>query len=72
MEIKIPDHYEKYKFYSKEDACIEICHNTEYIYDEAVEFVKSLGFKVTGGDMWYDEMFKDWRGYVNVYLEFTE
>lgn len=67
--MKIPDHYEKYKFYSKEDACIEICHDTAYTYDEAVEFVKSLGFKVTGGDMWFDEMFKDWRGYVNVDLE---
>ena len=62
-----PDHYEKYKMYSKEDACIEICHNQEYSYEQAVSFVESLGYKVTdGGHILYDEMFGDWRGFVNV------
>ena len=68
-EIKTPDYFERYKFYSKEDACIEIQHNTEYSYSEAVEFVRSLGYTIKGGDMWYDPMFKDWRGYVNIVLE---
>lgn len=65
--IKNPDYYEKYKFYSKEDACIEICHNNEYTYSDAVKFVESLGFTVLdGGYMLYDSMFDDWRGFVNV------
>lgn len=68
--MKIPEHYEKYKFYSKEDACIEICHSTEYSYDDAVDFVKSLGFKVIdGGYIMHDSMFADWRGFVNVEVE---
>lgn len=68
--MKIPDHYERYKFYSKEDACVEICHSTEYSYDDAVDFVKSLGCKVIdGGYMMYDPMFGNWRGFVNVEVE---
>ena len=67
MEIKKPDHFERYKFYSDEDACIEICNSTEYTYSDAILFVESLGYDIReGGDMWYDNMFKDWRGYVNV------
>lgn len=65
--MKIPDHHEEYKFYSKEDACIEICHSGIYTYNEAVEFVESLGHKVIdGGYILYDSMFGDWRGFVNV------
>lgn len=65
--IKKPDHYEKYKFYSKDDACIEICHSGEYTYEDAVDFVKSIGFIVLdGGHITYDSMFGDWRGFVNV------
>lgn len=68
--MKKPDYYEEYKFYSKEDACIEICHNEEYTYEEAVEFVESLGHKVVdGGYVSYDDMFKDWRGFVNVEVD---
>ena len=67
-DIKTPDYFERYKFYSKEDACIEIQHNTEYLYNDAVDFVRSLGYDIKGGDMWYDPMFKDWRGYINVVL----
>ena len=68
--MKTPDHYEKYKFYSKEDACVEICHSTEYTYDEAVSFVESMGLKVIdGGYIMYDSMFNDWRGFVNVEVE---
>ena len=65
--IKIPDYYERYKFYSKEDACIELQHNSEYFYRDAVKFVESLGLKaVDGGDVLFDPVFDDWRGYVNV------
>ena len=65
--IKIPDYYERYKFYSKEDACIELQHNSEYSYRDAVKFVESLGLKtVDGGDVLFDPVFDDWRGYVNV------
>ena len=67
-DIKTPDYFERYKFYSKENACIEIQHNTEYSYNEAVDFVRSLGYTVKDGDMWYDPKFKDWRGYINVVL----
>lgn len=62
-----PDYYEEYKMYSKEDACIEICHNKEYSYEQAVSFVTSLGYKVTdGGYILHDQMFGDWRGFVKV------
>lgn len=67
-DIKKPDYFERYKFYSKENACIEIQHNIEYSYNEAVDFVRSLGYAIKDGDMWYDPMFKDWRGYINVVL----
>lgn len=40
MEIKKPDHFERYKFYSDEDACIEICHSTEYTYSDAILLLK--------------------------------
>lgn len=65
--ITKPDFHEAYKFYSKEDACVEICHNSEYTYEQAVDFVKSLGLKVIdGGYIEFDSMFGDWRGYVNI------
>ena len=68
-DIKTPDYFERYNFYSKENACIEIQHNTEYSYNEAVDFVRSLGYAIKDGDMWYDPMFKEWRGYINIVLE---
>lgn len=65
--IEIPDYYERYKFYSKEDACIELQHNSEYSYRDAVKFVESLGLKVVdGGYVLFDPVFDDWRGYVSV------
>ena len=67
-EIKTPHYFERCNFYSKEDACIEIQNDTEYSYRDAVGFVRSLGYTIKGGDMWYDDMFKDWRGYVNVVI----
>lgn len=70
MMIKKPDHHEKYKFYSEEDACVEICNSSEYSYEEAEKFVESLGLVVrSGGHISYDSMFNDWRGFVNIEIE---
>ncbi|MEG0153730.1 MAG: hypothetical protein RR744_11265 [Cellulosilyticaceae bacterium] len=69
MNIKQPDYFERCTFYS-EDACIEICNDAEYLYEDAVLFVESLGYTVKdGGYMGYDEMFRDWRGFVNVIIK---
>lgn len=67
--IKAPDYFERYKFYSECDACIEIQNDSEYTYHDAVEFVRSLGYVVrSGGHVEYDDVFKDWRGYINIVI----
>ena len=67
--IKTPNYFEKYKFYSESDACIEIQNDSEYTYHDAVGFVRSLGYTVrSGGHVEYDDVFKDWRGYVNIVI----
>ena len=67
MSIKIPNHYTPYKLYSSEDACIEICNSSYYTYEDAVNFVRYLGYTVIdGGYVMFDEMISDYRGFVRV------
>lgn len=63
-----PTYYQEYKLYSEHDACIEICSDTKYTLQQALEFVVSLGYEVKADQSWidYDDMFCDWRGYVGV------
>ncbi len=67
--MRITDYYELFKPYSAEDICIELQNNSEYSYAEATKFVESLGYTVKdGGNVSYDNVFDDWRGFVNIEL----
>lgn len=70
-KVRIPDHFERYKFYSPEDASIEIQNETQYSTEDAIEFVKSLGYEIRGNhnEVAYDSMFGDWRGSIDVVVE---
>ncbi|WP_343580675.1 hypothetical protein [Acinetobacter sp.] len=70
-KVRIPDYFERYKFYSVEDASIEIQNETQYSTEEAMEFVKSLGYEIRGNhnEVAFDSMFGDWRGSINVVVE---
>lgn len=62
-----PTYFDTHNMYSEADACVEFCHIDEYTYEQAIAFVEALGHTVRdGGYCGYDDMFKDWRGYVNV------
>lgn len=70
-EVKTPDWWERHKFYSEEDASIEIVNDTPYSTEEAIKFVESLGYEIRGGynEMLFDPMFRDWRGSIDVVVK---
>lgn len=70
--IKQPDYYEPYKLYNPDEACVEICHSSSYTTEEAILFVKSLGYIIKDSDyshVTYDSMFDDWRGFIDIVVE---
>ncbi|QEP53286.1 putative acetyltransferase [Acinetobacter phage BS46] len=69
-EVKTPDWWYRYKFYSEEDASIEIVNDTPYSTEGAIKFVESLGYEVRGeyNDVSFDPMMGDWRGSIYVVI----
>lgn len=67
--IKKPDYYEPHKLYNPDEACVEICHSSIYTTEEAILFVKYLGYNVKDSKhsyVTYDTMFEDWRGFIEI------
>ena len=63
-------------FYNKEtnvvyrivnNLCITMYYRSKKAFGVCASTARDiLDAYYQGGDMWYDDMFKDWRGYVNI------